>query len=188
MKKEVPYLRLIESRPLSDSFYPRTAITLQEGAEQLSLPYLEPSTIVLANVDDVGTSQFIEILQSIKPKWIVDARVAPRFDTIAGTRSHAFRMFQWLHANYFDLFGQLGLASYRTANTNPEFWGEPMFRMIRASNTPHGPFLILFESRELIEASKAILVGKFNSVFDKRIVPTIIECGQYTVGAKHAGW
>lgn len=186
MKKEVPYLRLLESHVLPDSFLSKKNIALQRGAEQLSLPYLEPSTIVLANVDDVGTSQFIDILASIMPKWIVDARVSPRFDTIAGTRTHAFRMFQRVNANYFDLFGQLGLASYRTANANPEFWGEVMFRMIRASNTPHGPFLILLESTELIEASKATLTAKFNSVFDKRIVPTIIECGQHTVALAHA--
>lgn len=172
-RREIPYLRLLPPGLSSPACQRRDGMRTET---QLSLPYFDTYTIVLANVENYTAWQFELALKAVKPRWVVDARVSPRFDSIAGTRSQAFRTFGNFGATYIDLFGQLGLYSYRDADVNPEFWGCKLFRMIQNSRDASGPFLILLEDTQLLEASKTSLASKFKAVFEKLGAPSVIEC------------
>lgn len=185
--RDVPYLRLVESpdEAVDVSKVMRKKYKLTKGAEQLALPYLDPYTIVLANVAEISPGQFANMITGISPKWVIDTRIAPRFDQIARSRQHAFFLFHSLDANYIDLFGQLGLPSYQTANANPEFWGQAIFSMIKDAlvNTskPAGPFMFMFERTELIDAAKLALSEHFRQVFDESATPPMVECGKHSI-------
>ena len=62
--------------------------------EQLTLPYLDPFTMVCVKVDGIYPEKFTTLLESLGAKWIIDARTNPRLDVLGGTRKYAFDLFQ----------------------------------------------------------------------------------------------
>lgn len=162
------HLRLISNNPQLTPFYVEP--------EQLALPYMEQYSIVLANVDQLDRYEFFDFVFSISPRWIIDIRVSPRFDRVAGTRSNAFRIFSSIGATYVDLLGQLKVSSYATTEVSPNYWGRPIFQMISETKVPHGPFLLLFERTEVLMASKGSLAQKCQAVFKTPSAPPIFEC------------
>lgn len=144
--------------------------------EQLTLPYMEPSSIVLANVQHFDRYEFLRFLLSVRPHWIIDLRIAPRFDQIAGLRSNAFLIFSSLGATYIDLLGQMNVKSYSASEVSPNYWGRAIFQMIYDSKAHRGPFVFLFERTELLMASKSLLAQKCQAVFKTQSPPPIFEC------------
>ncbi|WP_119422952.1 hypothetical protein [Desertibaculum subflavum] len=111
----------------------------------------------LAYVDSMRKDEFEKIVRELTPRWIIDVRAVPRLDTIASSRSAAFALFERCRAHYVDLFGRLGIKSYRAAESNPAFWGRAVFELLNGSERK-GPYLFLFDNRPLLQIADKMLL------------------------------
>lgn len=162
LKREGQHLRLVHD---TDS----SAYATPWRSEQLPLPYLDPYTVVLLDVEKFDVHAFGHLLESLRPKWIVDTRTAPRLDTLAGTRSFAFQLFEHYGATYVDLFGALGLATYRHSRANPASWGKGLGELFKNSTSPSGPYVLLFDNEDLMGASAKLLGPEIKSGLNKAV-------------------
>ena len=174
--KNTTYLRLVEQ---TDAEPPKkekvTKSIFHRKEQQLALPYRDPSVAVFADVKDIEVGGFAELLSSLSPKWIIDARTTPRLDMLGGSRSNAFKLFDSNDAEYVDLFGQLGLATCRSADANPASWAVVVGEIIRSSGKPFGPFLILFDNTELLKAAADALPSSLHSTLGRAISCSVMS-------------
>jgi hypothetical protein len=147
------HLRVVASNPEPKS---RAQLPARPSERQLSFPYPEPSSVFLVYIDAFAPSDFTKMVADRAPKWIIDARAVPRLDKIAGSRSSAFGLFEKHHVSYIDLFGRLGIKSYRNADSNPVFWGAAMYELLKDSERK-GPYLFLFDNEEAMKSADKIL-------------------------------
>lgn len=152
-----PYLRLVDEADSARSTTRNLNSRSGDRNQQLALPYPDPFTAFFLDVNGIGVDRFVSLLRSMGPKWIIDARATPRLDMLGGSRSYAFRFFDNLGAEYVDLFGRLGLATYRSVDANPASWSDMVSRIVSSSARPFGPFLVLFDNADLLRASAEML-------------------------------
>ncbi len=147
-----PHLRLVPTKAHSE-IKPANYL---ESAKQLSFPYPETSSVFLVYVDSFSRNDFADILSVYIPRWIFDVRAVPRLDTIAASRLSAFTLFEKNKVSYIDLFGRLGIKSYRSADSNPAFWSRSVVELLKNSESK-GPYLFLFDNEKLLRAADKIL-------------------------------
>lgn len=147
-----PHLRLVVTNPERGDRAP----TLQPEGRQLSFPYPEVTAFIFVYLEAMGREEFAGILGGLAPRWIFDVRTVPRLDLIAASRPSAFSQFERAKASYVDLFGRLGVRSYRTAESNPAFWGRAVFDILSESERM-GPYLFLFDDEQLMDSAFEIL-------------------------------
>lgn len=153
-REGLPHLRLIfKARHEPEPKGPRAA---QPEKRQLAFPYPEESTVFLVYIETMGREEFAKIVGEFTPRWIFDVRAVPRLDTIAASRLSAFHMFQKAKAVYVDLFGRLGINSYRSADSNPAVWGNAVTQLLRESDRK-GPYFFLFDDESLLRAADDLL-------------------------------
>jgi hypothetical protein len=141
-----PHLRLISTgRQQSELNRPHVD---RPKERQLAFPYPDEATVFLVYVGMMGRDEFAKIIGELTPHWVFDIRTVPRLDTIAASRLSAFQMFQRAKVSYVDLFGQLGIRSYRSADSNPAVWGNAVTQLLQASERK-GPYLFLFDDESL---------------------------------------
>ncbi len=128
----------------------------QPQERQLAFPYPEESTVFLVYIETMGRDEFAKFVGEVIPRWIFDVRVVPRLDTIASSRLSAFHIFQKAKAAYVDLFGRLGINSYRSADSNPAFWGNAVTELLQESDRK-GPYIFLFDDESLFRAAENLL-------------------------------
>ena len=133
------------------------------------LPYVDPFTLLFVNVDKIQPEEFFLLLQSSGAKWIVDTRINPRLDLVAGTRNYAFKLFEMNKAEYIDLSNQAGLTAYYSINANPEVWGEFVGNAILNSKKLSGPFIILFDNAEFMKDSQTVLPRTLKHVLGRTV-------------------
>jgi hypothetical protein len=162
MKKRAAtsHLRLIESGERGHSTAKKASIRRHE---QLSFPYPETSTVFLVHLASIGKCEFEQILVAYMPRWIIDVRAVPRLDTIAASRLSAFTLFEKSKASYVDLFGRLGIKSYRVAESNPAFWSGAVAELLK-NYDPKGPYLFLFDDEQLLRVAGDVLPEVIKSV------------------------
>jgi hypothetical protein len=114
----------------------------------------------------MGRDEFAKIIGELTPRWFLDIRAVPRLDTIAASRLSAFQMFQRAKVSYVDLFGQLGIRSYRSADSNPAVWGNAVTQLLQASGRK-GPYLFLFDDESLFQAADDLLPSVIKSAIGK---------------------
>lgn len=158
-----PHLRLITSQKQSHDMATKS-LHLQD--KQLSFPYPETSTVFLVYIESIGKDEFARILGDYAPRWIIDVRAVPRLDTIAASRLSAFTLFKRTKASYIDLFGRLGITSYRVAESNPAFWSSAVFELLKNSDQ-RGPYLFLFDNERLLRIADDILPEVIQPVVGK---------------------
>jgi len=152
-ERETKHLRLIVTRSESDK---TAAKPKPSQAYQLAFPYPETSTVVFLYVATLERDEFAKIIGDYAPRWIIDVRAVPRLDIIAASRRSAFVLFERTKAHYVDLFGRLGIKSYRAAESNPAFWGGAVCDLLEHSSQK-GPYLFLFDNEELMDSADYIL-------------------------------
>ena len=133
---------------------------------QLAFPYPDASTVLLVKVDAMGREEFVRVIGQYMPRWIFDVRAVPRLDTVAASRLAAFQLFERSKATYVDIFGRLGIRSYRSADSNPAFWGSTLSELIKDSDRK-GPYLILFDDEPLLRAADEVLPEIIRPVLGK---------------------
>ena len=151
-KKPGGHLRLI----ITEKSHSTAPELLHHGHQQLSLPYPETSSVLLVLLEAIGKNEFSQILEEFAPNWIIDVRAVPRLDKIAVSRLSAFTLFEKFHTSYVDLFGRLGIKSYRAAESNPAFWSGAVIELLKNSNQK-GPYFFLFDNEELLSATCKVL-------------------------------
>lgn len=153
--REAPsHLRLVLTR--AEDNCDNTTKAARKREKQLAFPYPETSTVFLVYVETIGRDEFARILGDSVPRWIIDVRAVPRLDTIAASRLSAFNLFEKTAATYVDLFGRLGIKSYRSAESNPAFWSSAVFNLLRNSDRK-GPYLFLFDNEQLMKTADDVL-------------------------------
>jgi hypothetical protein len=157
------HLRLVAAREPGDE---KAAKPLPPRDKQLSFPYPETSTVFLVYIDSIGKEEFARILGDYAPRWIIDVRAVPRLDTIAASRLSAFTLFERAKASYVDLFGRLGIKSYRSVESNPAFWGNAVFDLLKDTEKK-GPYLFLFDNEQLLRAADDVLPDVIMPVIGK---------------------
>jgi hypothetical protein len=157
------HLRLIATR---DQDHDRAAKPLPQRDKQLSFPYPEASTVFLVYIDLMGKDEFARIVGEYTPRWIIDVRAVPRLDTIAASRLSAFALFERAKASYVDLFGRLGIKSYRVAESNPAYWSSAVLDLLKNSDRK-GPYLFLFDNEQLLRIADDILPEVIQPVVGK---------------------
>lgn len=158
-----PHLRLIATR---DQDHDKPVKSSPPRDKQLSFPYPDGSTVFLVYVESIGKDEFARIVGEYTPRWIIDVRAVPRLDTIATSRLSAFALFERAKASYVDLFGRLGIKSYRTAESNPAFWSSAVLDLLKNSDRK-GPYLFLFDDEQLLRTADNILPEVIQSIVGK---------------------
>ncbi|MFN3828331.1 MAG: hypothetical protein ACK4NR_11995 [Micavibrio sp.] len=175
--KTVSYLRLISDNTQSfnsgHEHFIKDCVLKQP--EQLALPYLDPFTLLLVNVEGMQVDNFSNLLQSFEPRWVIDARATPRMDVLGGTRSYAFNLFQTYNVQYVDLFGHLGLSTYRTVESNPIFFGDVISETFKKFKAVTGPFVMLFDNLDLMEQSRNVLPTPLTNFLGRDVSLTIYQ-------------
>lgn len=138
-----------------------------DRSDQLALPYPEETAVFLVFVETMDRNEFAGIVGNYTPRWVIDVRTVPRLDTIAGSRPSAFHLFRKAKASYVDLFGKLGIRSYRSAESNPAIWGTVVCDLLRGSERK-GPYLFLFDDESLFQAADRLLPNLIKPVIGKR--------------------
>ncbi len=159
------HLRLVvttSGRPLAV-----TPIPKNPPSDQMALPYPEETAVFFVFVNAINQDEFTKMVGDFTPRWIIDVRVVPRLDTIAGSRPLAFDLFRKSKASYVDLFGKLGIRSYRSVESNPAFWGNAVSELLRGSERK-GPYLFLFDDQPLLEAADRHLPNLIKPIIGKK--------------------
>jgi hypothetical protein len=153
--REAPsHLRLVLTR--AEGNCDNAAKIGRRTEKQLAFPYPETSTVFLVYVESMGRDEFARILGDFVPRWVIDVRAVPRLDIIAASRVSAFNLFEKAEATYVDLFGRLGIKSYRSAESNPAFWSSAVFNLLKNSDRK-GPYLFLFDNEQLMKTADDVL-------------------------------
>ncbi|MGJ0620446.1 MAG: hypothetical protein ACR65Z_06995 [Methylocystis sp.] len=155
-ERETMHLRLVFTRP--EAVDKTAAKSTPSRGHQLAFPYPEASTVVFLDVTAIGRDEFARIIGDYSPGWIIDVRVVPRLDTLALSRRSAFMLFDRSRAHYVDLFGRLGIKSYRAVESNPVFWGSAIYDLLKQSNRK-GPYLLMFDNEQLMASADHVLPG-----------------------------
>jgi hypothetical protein len=134
---------------------------------QLTFPYPEESTVFFVFIKTMNRDEFLRIIGDYSLRWIIDVRAVPRLDTIAGSHISAFQLFEKSKASYVDLFGKLGIRSYRSADSNPAVRGLAVSDILKNSERK-GPYLFLFDNEDVFETADRLLPNMIKPVIGKR--------------------
>ncbi len=169
LAKRPDYIRLLPSPDAART----KALGRAEPRKQLTLPYLTPSSVLLVDANLLDRGQFYDLVKAAVPRWIFDVRVVPRLDTLAGSRSLAFSMFENAKASYVDLFGRLGITSYHTADANPALWIKAAVDLLKQSKQHASPCLFIFDAPDQLDVAIGILQSALKPVIGKKITVAI---------------
>lgn len=165
VRKPPTFLRLVEPIPA----LPAVNTEDFKPSEWQSTLFAQDNPALLIFVDfvDISESDFLTILTSAKPKFMIDLRLAPRFDIGAINRKLVFSLFQQLGTNYFDLSGRLGVRSLNDARLNPSLLAEAIQDAVFPKKTLiQGPIVFLVDKNQFQEDYISNLTNGLDSSSD----------------------
>jgi hypothetical protein len=86
----------------SDAFRP-----LEQGPQSVLFPETRPGIVIFVCFPDVEEREFIDLMESARPSFVIDLRIVPRFDVGRLNRDRAFDLFDAMKTRYVDLTGVL---------------------------------------------------------------------------------
>ena len=164
--KSPPFLRVVERAPQrkpigGDDF--RVA-PWQQTLFAVPLPNL----ILFVHFDSVSESDFLAAIVNARPKYVIDLRVAPRFDLGTLNRRLVFSIFQQIGAQYYDVAGKLGVRSPGDAKLNPSLLIDELRTLVfRDKQRIDGPIAFLVGDRQADEAYEASVARNLDSLSEK---------------------
>lgn len=138
MEKDQSHLRLL---PAVD---PNTK---SEGSVQHTLFPMTASSWTVAFVQ-LSTSQersLIELLDWIRPRWVIDLRPLPRFDYGTLSRRRVFEHLDRLAAVYHDVFATLGFQTRSQAHTHIDVIAQTVAEVVGQPGAAMGPIVVLVD-------------------------------------------
>lgn len=132
------HLRLVHDRTRPEFEVPPPRL-------QLMLPLSMPHNIIIVDVSQFRYHDLENALAYTTPRWVFDFRRISRFDHLAGSRSHAFRMFKECGAGYADIIGMFRRGLPFKEMTRVSLWRRVFQEVMRRDPDFSGPILILSE-------------------------------------------
>ncbi len=80
---------------------------LNPGPQSALFPETRPGVVVFVCFPDVEEREFENLIESARPSFVIDLRVAPRFDVGRLNRDRVFDLFDAIGSRYVDLTGVL---------------------------------------------------------------------------------
>lgn len=146
-KRPAPFLRVI--RPKSEP-PPVRAEDFEPTTWQGTLfARKNPSLLVFIDFEKVTEADFLTVLVAAKFRFMIDLRLAPRFDIGGVNRKLVFSLFEKANTQYFDVSGRLGLNDRRDARLNPQVLADHLRSMVfRSSGRIEGPLGFLVDTAQ----------------------------------------
>lgn len=157
-KPPPPHLRLVDQPPEQVNTESSPALGgWQQGA---LLAYHQEALLILVDFDAVTEADFLQLVLNARPQFVIDLRVAPRFDVGLLNRRNVFALFEQISAKYIDLPGRLGVQKGRDARLNPALLAKEVGRDILGPGASGGPLVFLGDSAQLTpEYGRALAQG-----------------------------
>lgn len=118
-------------------------------------PFSNPHSILLVSLPLDSGKDFLQIVERVAPRLIVDFRDVPRFDFDALSRSRVFEVFAKLNSVYVDsdltAEPQLGEAQWSRTFSQQHLLSETQ------KGSVYGPYMFLFNSGDSFSAFEAFL-------------------------------
>lgn len=159
MKREQnpSFLRLVET---TDQIAQVSPIDLHW--DRLWQPTLFPefSNDLIVTLDlDIKPTNLVVAFEQIKPIFVVDIRIVPRFDYESMSRRFAFDLFRKCGAIYFDVAGDLGVLDSKDARLNPALVGDYVRRKVVRSGRLKGPIAFLTNEHKVASDYMPLLIS-----------------------------
>jgi hypothetical protein len=123
-------------------------------------PLPESDVLLFTDVAKATAHEFVRLIEESQPKWIVDVRVAPRFDFGRLTRKAAFALFEKKRSRYLDLGWKLKIDDRQDARWNPVFLAEVLSESFAEQGRAFGgPVLFLFDEKARLILAEKLLPG-----------------------------
>jgi hypothetical protein len=162
--RKVPsFLKLVEktprSKPIGEEDF-RVA-KWQQSLFALSLPNL----MLFIHYEVVSESDFLAAIINARPKYVLDLRIAPRFDLGTLNRQLVFSVFQQVGAQYYDVAGKLGVRSPRDAKLNPSILVDSILASVfRGNRRVEGPIVFLVADPKVDENYETLLARSLDQL------------------------
>jgi hypothetical protein len=165
------FLRLISDKDAADnSFQPHQPSALyddQQAWQPTLFPELNPRLAVAFDLEGQSKESFVDIIERVRPRAIIDLRVIPRFDYAGFNRRVAFDFFSKIGLLYFDFTGDIGVKEDLDARLNPAFVTEYVYSKVSKLNNLFGPLLFLVGGQSLRQEYLELLAQNLASTESK---------------------
>jgi hypothetical protein len=111
-------------------------------------PEFNPHLAVALDLDEISKASFVEIIERVHPRAIIDLRIIPRFDYDGFNRRTVFDFFESVGSSYFDFTGDVGVKDDRDAKLNPAFVTTYVQTKVCKTKSISGPLVFLVVSHE----------------------------------------
>lgn len=139
MEKDQPHLRLL---PPADP----DAKSAEHSVQGTLFPMTASSwTVAFVQMTSSQERSLIELLDWIRPRWVIDLRPLPRFDYGTLSRRTVFDHLDRLAVAYCDLFATLGFQTRAQAHTHIDVIADAVARMVGQPGTAIGPVVVLVD-------------------------------------------
>jgi hypothetical protein len=130
-------------------------------------PEFNPRLAVAVDLDALSKEDFVQIIERVHPRAIIDLRIIPRFDYAGFNRKIAFDFFAQVGSSYFDFTGDVGVKDDRDAKLNPAFVTDYVQTKVCKSQPACGPLVFLIGGREASEEYLPLLAQHLSSTTAK---------------------
>lgn len=130
---------------------------LEHGAQGWLSP--DPALMGLINMSGAREGTLKALLQSVRPRWLMDLRVVPLFDYGQMTRKRFFELFRHLEITYRDVSGLLEMYSRKDASLSSGAAVDLINELLAESpsHSAQGPILFLLEGAERVALAERVL-------------------------------
>lgn len=142
---EILHLRLVPPAP-AECLPERPPIRLSYHPN--STPSPDPYQLVFLNTELLNGHHFNDLLTTVRPSFLIDVRVVPRFDYLGTSRPQVFRLLDAIEARYMDMTGLLGIETRQDARLNPALLVHDINYCLLSSELKAGPLIFLFDDPE----------------------------------------
>ena len=164
--KSPPFLRVVEKAPQRKPIQEDDFRVAPWQQTLFAVPL--PNLLLFVHFDSVSESDFLAAIVNARPKYVIDLRVAPRFDLGTLNRRLVFSIFQQIGAQYYDVAGKLGVRSPRDAKLNPSFLIDELRTIVfRNKQLVEGPIAFLVGDQQADEAYETSIARNLDSLSDK---------------------
>lgn len=162
-RKLPPFLKMVETVP--------TSKPVDQGDFRIA-PWQQtlfatplPNLLLFVHFETISESDFLAAMVNARPKYVIDLRVAPRFDLGTLNRRLVFSVFHQVGAQYYDLLGKLGIRSTSDAALNPALLvGRLRQTVFRDSERIEGPIAFLVSDRQADVAYEASMAQNMDGL------------------------
>lgn len=127
----------------------------------------DPALILFVETSQITDADFLTVLVAANLRYVIDLRLAPRFDIGTLSRKSVFALFAKANIRYYDFAGRLGVSSARDAKMNPQLLASEIVQSIFSPNPIEGPIAFLVDAAQFSDGYMHALVKGFPANGDR---------------------